>query len=301
MQEKTKNEPITSENSSKDKPHQRPPFIGFGLGLRPTHYDDILNSNPPIDWFEIVSENFMVEGGRPLKVLDQITERYPIVMHGVSLSIASTQPLDMDYLSELKKLAKRTNPKWISDHLCWTGVHGVNLHDLLPFPYTKEALDHIVDRVNKIQDYLGTPFTLENVSTYVSFKQSDMTEWEFIAELTKRTGCWLLLDINNVYVSSFNHDYSAIDFINGIPEDRVIQFHMAGHSDHETYIVDTHDAPIRDEVFELYKKALKRFGPVSTIIERDDNIPPLAELLPELQKLREIAYEIHPNLKPEAA
>lgn len=273
----------------------RPPFIGFGLGLRAEHYTDILTSNPNIDWFEIVSENFMVPGGKPLTILDQITERYPVVMHGVSLSIASTAPLDMDYLAALKSLAKRTDPKWISDHLCWTGVHGVNLHDLLPFPYTQEALDHIVERVNIVQDYLGRPFTLENVSSYVSFNQSEMKEWEFISELTKRTGCWLLLDVNNVFVSAFNHEFDALEFINGIPNDRVIQFHMAGHSDHETYIVDTHDAPVRDEVWELYRACLKRFGPVSTIIERDDNIPPLAELMPELDKVRRIANEIHPE------
>lgn len=279
----------------------RPPFIGFGLGLRSEHYSEILDGDPPIDWFEVVSENFMVPGGRPLQILDQIKERYPVVMHGVSMSIASTQPLDMDYLTNLKRLAQHVQPKWISDHLCWTGVHGVNLHDLLPFPYTKEALDHIVERVNKVQDFLDHPLALENVSSYVSFKQSELSEWEFISELTKRTGCWLLLDVNNVFVSSFNHEFDALEFINGIPEDRVVQFHMAGHSDHETYIVDTHDAPVRDEVWELYKACQKRFGPVSTIIERDDNIPPLSELLPEIEKIRTIAAEIHPSLATEAA
>lgn len=279
----------------------RPPFIGFGLGLRSEHYSEILEGDPPIDWFEVVSENFMVPGGRPLQILDQIKERYPVVMHGVSMSIASTQPLDMDYLTNLKCLAQHVQPKWISDHLCWTGVHGVNLHDLLPFPYTNEALDHIVERVNKVQDFLDHPLALENVSSYVSFKQSELSEWEFICELTKRTGCWLLLDVNNVFVSSFNHEFDALEFINGIPEDRVVQFHMAGHSDHETYIVDTHDAPIRDEVWELYKACQKRFGPVSTIIERDDNIPPLGELLPEIEKIRTIAAEIHPSLASEAA
>lgn len=284
-----------------DLKNSRPPFIGFGLGLRSEHYSEILEGDPPIDWFEVVSENFMVPGGRPLQILDQIKERYPVVMHGVSMSIASTQPLDMDYLSNLKRLAQHVQPKWISDHLCWTGVHGVNLHDLLPFPYTKEALDHIVERVNKVQDFLDHPLALENVSSYVSFKQSELSEWEFISELTKRTGCWLLLDVNNVFVSSFNHEFDALEFINGIPEDRVVQFHMAGHSDHETYIVDTHDAPVRDEVWELYKACQKRFGPVSTIIERDDNIPPLSELLPEIEKIRTIAAEIHPSLATEAA
>ena len=196
---------------------------------------------------------------------------------------------------------EHVQPKWVSDHLCWTGVHGVNLHDLLPFPYTKEALDHIVERVNKVQDYLDHPLALENVSSYVSFKQSELSEWDFISELTKRTGCWLLLDVNNVFVSSFNHGFDALEFINGIPEDRVVQFHMAGHSDYETYIVDTHDAPVRDEVWELYKACQKRFGPVSTIIERDDNIPPLVDLLPEVEKIRTIAAEIHPSLATEAA
>ncbi len=290
-----------SDQIMSEQKSSRPPFIGFGLGLRSEHYTDILEGNPPIDWFEVVSENFMVPGGRPLQILDQIIERYPVVMHGVSMSIASTQPLDMDYLTQLKTLAKRVQPKWISDHLCWTGVHGVNLHDLLPFPYTLEALEHIVERVNIVQDFLDHPLALENVSSYVSFKQSELSEWEFISELTKRTGCWLLLDVNNVFVSSFNHEFDAMEFINGIPEDRVVQFHMAGHSDYETYIVDTHDAPVRDEVWDLYRHCQKRFGPVSTIIERDDNIPPLAELMPELEKIRAIGQEIHPHLKPQAA
>lgn len=270
----------------------KPPYLGFGLGLRPQHYPEILDGDPPIDWFEVLSENYMVPGGQPLRILHQIAERYPVVMHGVSLSIASTAPMDMEYLAGLKTLAKRIDPKWISDHLCWTGVHGVNLHDLLPIPYTEEALDHIAERVNQVQDYLGRPLTLENVSTYVSVAQSQMTEWEFISELSARTGCWLLFDVNNVYVSAFNHNYDAMDFINGIPADRVVQFHLAGHSDMETYIIDTHDAPVRDEVWDLYAHALKRFGPVSTMIERDDDIPPLADLLPEIEKARAIAATV---------
>lgn len=271
---------------------EKPPYIGFGLGLRTPHYEDILNGDPPVDWFEILSENYMVRGGQPLRILDRIAERYPVVMHGVSLSIASTAPMDMDYLAQLKKLAARVQPKWISDHLCWTGVHGRNLHDLLPIPYTKEALEHVVNRVHQVQDYLGRPLTLENVSTYVSFARSEMPEWEFIAELTKRTGCWLLFDVNNVYVSAFNHEYDPKDFIDGIPADRVVQFHVAGHSDMETHIIDTHDAPVIDEVWELYRYALERFGPVSTIIERDDHIPPLAELLEELDTARAIARDV---------
>lgn len=271
---------------------QKPPYLGFGLGLRPTHYPDILGGDPPVDWFEILSENYMIPGGQPLRILDQICERYPVVMHGVSLSIASTAPLDMDYMAGLKTLAQRVNPKWISDHLCWTGVHGINLHDLLPIPYTQQALDHIVERVDAVQEILGRPLTLENVSTYVSFEKSEMSEWEFISELTKRTGCWLLFDVNNVYVSAFNHEYDPKEFIDGIPSDRVIQFHLGGHSHMETHIIDTHDAPVCDEVWDLYRHAIKRFGPVSTMIERDDHIPPLAELLEELETARSLAAKI---------
>jgi uncharacterized protein len=268
---------------------RRPPYLGFGLGLRPQHYRDILETNPQVDWFEVISENYMIPGGQPLSFLDRIAERYPVVMHGVSLSIASTAPFDEEYLDGLNALARRVHPKWISDHLCWTGVHGVNLHDLLPFPYTREALDHIVSRVHHVQERIGRPLCLENVSTYVQFGQSEMSEWEFISELSERTGCWLLFDVNNVYVSAYNHGYDALDFLNGIPADRVIQFHLAGHSDMTNYIIDTHDHAIRDEVWTLYEAALRRFGPVSTMIERDDNIPPLADMLEELGHARTLA------------
>ncbi len=272
-------------------PSEKPPYLGFGLGLRPQHYSEILDHDPAIDWFEILSENYMVPGGQPLRMLDRVRERYPVVMHGVSLSIASTGELNTDYLRDLKSLAERLEPKWISDHLCWTGVHGINLHDLLPIPYTQEALDHVVSRVSQVQDILGRPLTLENVSSYVSFGCSDMSEWEFISELTKRTGCWLLFDVNNVYVSAFNHGYDPKDFIDGIPHDRVVQFHVAGHSHMDTHIIDTHDAPVCDDVWDLYRHALKRFGAVSTMIERDDDIPPLSELLEELSTARTIAAE----------
>ena len=287
-------------------PDPRPAPLGFGLGLRPQHYSEILDGNPPIDWFEFISENYLVPGGQPLAMLDKIAAKYPLVQHGVSLSIASTQPFDEDYLDGLNSLARRYQPKWISDHLCWTGVHGINLHDLLPFPYTREALDHVVARVHYVQERLGRPLCLENVSTYVEFKTSEMTEWEFIAEMTKRTGCWLLFDVNNVYVSSFNHGYDAQVFMNGIPADRVVQFHLAGHSEMGTHIIDTHDQPVTDEVFALYEMALRRFGPVSTMIERDDNIPPLAELVDELERTRAIARQIlgqgtHPKSRPAPA
>ncbi len=294
MSARIKNRSATSSapavSAVQDAP--RPPYLGFGLGLRPKHYRDILDGNPQVDWFEVISENYMIGGGQPLAILDQIAERYPVVMHGVSLSIASTAPFDEEYLDRLNVLAKRVKPKWISDHLCWTGVHGVNLHDLLPFPYTQEALDHVVARVHYVQERLGRRLCLENVSTYVQFGQSEMTEWEFISELTHRTGCWLLFDVNNVYVSSFNHGYDARAFLNGIPADRVVQFHLAGHSDMENYVVDTHDHPVRDEVWDLYEDALRRFGPVSTMIERDDHIPPLADMLEELGHARALAQKV---------
>jgi uncharacterized protein (UPF0276 family) len=272
--------------------HSKPPTLGFGLGLRPQHYRDILDGDPPIDWFEVISENYMVPGGQPLAMLDRIVERYPVVMHGVSLSIASTAPLDMDYLTGLKALAKRTNPKWISDHLCWTGVHGVNLHDLLPVPYTEEALDHVVSRISQVQDYLGRRIAIENVSSYVEFAHSEMQEWEFVAEMAKRADCWLLLDVNNVFVSGFNHAFDTHAFIDAIPVERVVQFHLAGHSEANTHLIDTHDEPVREEVWELYGLALQRFGPVSTMIERDDNIPALAELVAELEHARAIAQKV---------
>lgn len=270
----------------------KPDFLGFGLGLRAQHYSEILDGDPPIDWFEVISENYMVPGGKPRHMLDRIRARYPVVMHGVSLSIASTAPLDRDYLTALKHLAARVEPRWVSDHLCWTGVHGKNLHDLLPIPYTREALDHVVSRVQAVQDHLGRAIALENVSTYVQFECSEMTEWEFLSELTKRTGCWLLFDVNNVYVSAYNHGYDPRIFIAGIPEDRVVQFHLAGHGHMGTHIIDTHDHPVCSDVWALYEAAVRRFGPVSTMIERDDNIPPLAEVVAEINMARDIATRV---------
>ncbi len=269
------------------------PYLGFGLGLRPAHYADILEGEPAVDWFEILSENYMVEGGRPLRILDEIRARWPVVMHGVSLSIASTSPLDMDYLARLKALAERVEPKWISDHLCWTGVHGVNLHDLLPIPYTHEALEHVVERVARVQDYLGRRIALENVSSYVAFEASEMEEWTFLSEVARRADCWLLLDVNNVYVSAFNHGYDAKAFIDAMPAERVIQIHVAGHEHNGSHIIDTHDHAVDDAVWDLYAHAMARLGPVSTMIERDDRIPPLAALLDELAVARDIAARVH--------
>lgn len=274
----------------------RPGNLGFGLGLRPQHYEEILAAGPAggsgIDWFEAISENYMVPGGSPLSMLERIRARYPVVLHGVSLSIASTGPLDNDYLDALDRLARRFEPAFVSDHLCWTGVHGINLHDLLPVPYTREALDHVVDRIQRVQDRLKRPIALENVSSYVQFAHSEMSEWAFLSEMTARTGCWLVLDVNNVFVSAFNHEFSAADFIAGVPADRVVQFHLAGHEHNISHIIDTHDALVPDEVWQLYRQAVARFGAVSTIIERDDNIPPLSELVAELDQARMIAAAV---------
>lgn len=268
---------------------QRPPYLGFGLGLRTLHYADVLAERQPVDWFEIISENYMIPGGQPLAILDRIRADYPIVMHGVALSIGSTDPLDLDYLRDLKALADRVQPRWISDHLCWTGVGGFNMHDLLPLPYTEEAVAHVAERIARVQDYLGRRIAIENVSSYVTFKHSAMTEWEFVSAIAEKADCWLLFDVNNIFVSGFNHDYDAQSFIEGVPRDRVVQIHLAGHSDNGTHIIDTHDAPVVEDVWSLYGAACRHFGPISTMIERDDNIPPLGELLTELDRARAIA------------
>lgn len=268
------------------------PWLGFGLGLRPAHYETILNDQPAVDWFEIISENYLVPGGKPLHYLDRIRERYPMVMHGVSLSIGSHDPLNREYLKQLRTLAERIAPAWISDHLCWTGAHGLNAHDLLPLPYTEEALKHVVARVGEVQDFLGCRILLENVSSYVSYPESEMSEWEFLREIAARADCLVLLDINNIYVSSVNHEFDPLTYLNAIPVERVWQFHLAGHRNLGDYIIDTHDEPVIDPVWELYAQAVRRFGRVSTMIERDDNIPPLPELLTELGHARQIAASV---------
>jgi uncharacterized protein len=280
---------------------EKPPPLGFGLGLRPVYYEDILDKNPRVDWFEVISENFMVPGGRPLAMLERIRGSYPIVMHGVSLSIASTAPLDFRYLRALKSLAERVQPEWISDHLCWTGVHGVNLHDLLPIPYTSEALDHVVERIKRVQDFLGRRIAIENVSSYVTFTESEMDEWTFVREVAERADCWLLLDINNVFVSSFNHGFDQAGYINSVPVERVVQFHLAGHSEAETHKIDTHDQPICEEVWSLYGEACRRFGTMSTMVERDDNFPPFDELQAELDRARAVAAATRAKTREAAA
>jgi uncharacterized protein (UPF0276 family) len=265
------------------------PSLGFGLGLRVDHYEAILADNPPVDWFEALTENYLVPGGKPLDYLMRIRERYPMVMHGVSMSIGSTQPLDRDYLAQVKALAARVEPQWVSDHLCWTGIAGRNMHDLLPLPYTEEALANVVERVRTVQDILGRRILLENVSSYVSYRDSQVTEWEFLSEIARRADCLILLDVNNIYVSSVNHEFDPLDYLNAIPVDRVQQIHLAGHENHGDYLIDTHDHPVPDPVWELYSAAVRRFGSVSTMIERDANIPPLEELCAELDAARQLA------------
>ena len=262
------------------------PFAGFGLGLRRPHYAEFLERDVPVDFVEIISENFMVDGGRPLATLDAIRERYPVAMHGVSMSIGSAAGLNRDYLKRLKALADRVRPLWVSDHLCWTGVGGHNSHDLLPLPYSEEALDTVCANIAVAQDALGRPMLFENPSSYVQFPDVGLTEWEFLAEMCRRTGCYLLLDVNNVFVSSRNHGFDASAYLAAIPADRVRQMHLAGHSQGETMLIDTHDHPVALDVWSLYEAASQRFGPVATMIERDDDIPPLDDLLQELDIAR---------------
>jgi uncharacterized protein len=267
------------------------PSLGFGLGLRVEHYDAILAQAPPIDWLEALTENYLVPGGKPLHFLSRMRERYPVVLHGVSMSIGSTHPLDRQYLSQVKALAARIEPEWISDHLCWTGVAGKNVHDLLPLPYTEEALANVIERVRTVQAILGRRILLENVSSYVSFRDSRLTEWEFLKAVAEGADCLILLDVNNIYVSSVNHEFDPLDYLNAIPVERVQQIHLAGHEDHGDYLIDTHDHPVPHPVWDLYSAAVRRFGNVSTMIERDANIPPLEELCAELAAARTLAAQ----------
>lgn len=266
--------------------------LGFGLGLRPEHYEAILNHAYSIDWFEVITENYLIAGGKPLYYLDRIRARYPMVMHGVSLSLGSTDPIDLTYLRQVKELANRIEPKWISDHLCWTGVNGLNMHDLLPLPYTSQAINHVVSQIECVQDYLGRRILIENVSSYLTYQQSEMSEWEFLTEIANRADCHILLDVNNIYVSACNHEFDPHVYLNHLPPQRIQQIHLAGHSQHEDgYLIDTHDAPVTEAVWDLYAHTIKRFGAISTMIERDDNIPELNELVVELAKAREISKD----------
>lgn len=257
--------------------------LGFGVGLRRPHYAHILDlerarAHPPVDWFEVISENFMVEGGRALEVLEGVRARYPIAMHGVGLSIGSTDPLNRAYLAALCRAARRFAPAWISDHLCWTGVGGRILHDLVPLPYTEEAVCHVAARIRQVQEILERTIVIENVSSYMAFRASRMAEWDFLGAVAEEADCAILLDINNVFVNAFNHRFDPRRYIDSIDPARVVQFHLAGHSDHGAYLLDTHDHPICSEVWALYEHAVRRFGRVPTLVEWDDHIPPFAEL-----------------------
>ncbi len=297
-----------------------PKQLEFGLGLRPEHYEGVLQGHAKgAGWFEVLTENYLGLGGRPIHYLEKIREKYPVVLHGVSLSIGSVDPLDLVYVKSLKRFARDIEAQWISDHLCWTGVNGQNLHDLMPLPYTRETLRHVVARIGKVQDLLGRELVVENVSSYLEYAHSEMPEWEFVAEVSRRSGCGLLLDLNNVYVSSVNHGFDPHEYLDAIPKDAIRQFHLAGHSivkststdaakaagrGDAAFLIDTHDQPVCDEVWDLYANALSRFGFVPTMVERDANIPKLEELELELARARQIAESVlspkSPVSKPSA-
>jgi uncharacterized protein (UPF0276 family) len=249
------------------------PSLGCGVGLRRCHYTYVLDQHPPVDWLEVITENFMVEGGRPLQVLEEVRKDYPIVLHGVSLSIGSTDPLNIPYLKQLAATARRFEPAWLSDHLCWTSLGGRNLHDLLPLPYTEETVRYVAERIRRVQEMLERTVLIENVSSYLQFRSSRLSEWAFLGAVADEADCAILLDINNIFVNSFNHGFDPVHYIDSVPANRVIQFHLAGHSDKGTYLLDSHDQPIRAEVWALYEYAVQRFGRLPTLIEWDDNIP----------------------------
>ncbi len=266
------------------------PDLGLGLGLRPVHFNYILENWPAVDWFEVLSENYMDTEGRPLHVLDQIAERYPIVMHGVSMSIGSTDPVDFDYLRKLKALAQRVKAVWLGDHVCWTGVAGRNGHDLYPIPYNEETLSFLVERIRTVQDFLEQPLVLENASTYLTFANSTMPEEIFLRRMAEEADCGLLLDVNNVYVTCRNHDLDPWSYLDGIPYDRVVQIHLAGHTDKDTHCIDTHDGRVIDAVWELYAEVERRTGGRATLLEWDANIPPFAEAHAELLKAQQFRH-----------
>ena len=257
---------------------------GVGIGLRIPHYEHILSEKPVVDWFEIISENYMVDGGSPLKVLDQILEQYRVVQHGVSMYFGSAQPLDREHLKRLKELTKRTKTPWLSDHLCWGSVDGRYTHDLLPLPYTFEAIRTTASRIREVQDFLEIPIAVENVSSYAEFHESQMTEWEFLNEVVHTADCGILLDVNNIYVSSQNHGFNAMEYVNSVAADRVAQIHIAGHSKFEKYTLDTHDHRVLDPVWNMYARAIERVGSTATLLEWDDNIPSFDEVHEEALK-----------------
>ncbi len=267
-------------------------YLGHGVGLRNKHYSRWLFERPQVDWVEAISENFISSGGRPLAVLEKVRRDLPVVLHGVALSIGSTDPLSATYLAKLRDLAARIEPAWVSDHLCW-GSHGGRYgHDLWPLPYTEETVDHVVRRVRTVQDVLKRQILLENVSSYISFESSTMTEWEFLAAIADQADCGILLDVNNIFVSARNHGFDPAHYIEGIPPERVGQFHLAGHSDKGRYLLDSHDAPVPEGVWELYRAAVRRFGRVSSLLEWDDHIPELEVLVDESRRAARIEGEL---------
>jgi uncharacterized protein (UPF0276 family) len=268
------------------------PFLGHGVGLRPKHYPALRDGTARVDWFEVISENYMIAGGPPLAALERARALVPVVLHGVSLSIGSTDPLDETYLRALRRLAARVEPAWISDHLCWSGAGGHQAHDLLPLPYTEEALEHVVARVVAVQERLGRRILLENVSSYLTFTHATMPEWEFLGAVAERADCGLLLDVNNVYVSAANHGFAAAAYLAGLPADRVGQIHLAGHTDMGAYLLDTHDGPVIEPVWDLYRHALRRFGRVSTLVEWDDDVPALEVVCAEAERARAVEAEV---------
>ncbi len=268
------------------------PNLGIGIGLRIPHYEDIFRDSPAIDWFEIISENFMVDGGKPIENLEKIMDRYPVVQHGVSLAIGSPDPLDFDYLKKLKALAKKTKTPWISDHLCWGRLPGAHYHDLLPLPYTKEVINYVVERAKIVQDYLEIPFALENLSSYVAYQSDEMPEWDFYSAIVEKADIFMMLDVNNIYVSSRNHGFAPKDYYQNIPLERVLQIHLAGHSDHGDYVLDTHDNYVRDEVWSIYAEVYPHTSGVSTLLEWDDNFISFQKTWEEALKAKQFQKDI---------
>jgi uncharacterized protein (UPF0276 family) len=274
--------------------------LGIGISLRVSHYDKLIDDRPPVDWLEIISENYMVDDGRPLAVLDQILESYPVIQHGVSLYLGSTDPLNKDYLKKLKKLSRRTKTPFLSDHLCWGSVDGTYSHDLLPIPYTFEAVVHTAERIRAAQDYLEIPICVENVSSYAEFFASQMTEWQFLSEIAERADCGILLDVNNIYVSSRNHSFDPYEYLHGIPLERVAQIHIAGHTEFDKYILDTHEGKVKKDVWDIYRETIKLIGPTNTLLEWDSNIPEFEVVHAEALKANKIISQLNTELSRSA-
>jgi len=275
--------------------------LGFGVGLRPEHYAEILGGPRRFDWFEAITENYLDTGGRPLHVLERLRRDYPVALHGVALSIGSADAVNLDYLQRLRALVGRIEPVLVTDHLCWTGIGGRSLYDLLPLPYTEEALQHVVQRVAVVQDLLGRRIALENPSTYIAFRQSVMPEWTFLAAVAEQADCGILLDVNNVYVSARNLGFDPLRYLDALPARRVVQIHLAGFTDTGTYLFDTHSAPVHDEVWKLYRYAVERFGPVATLVEWDADIPSYERVCAEAQTARDVAEDVHGRAAAEPA